>query len=353
MRFRRSGFQPRPFAARTEDRGWKPLLRKRIYLCTVLAATLLVSCAHADPLRADALSSWLQQTEQQAIDSGIAPGTVHEALDAFVPDPRVVELDQKQPETTISFETYRHNTVTAKRIEEGAELMHLYARELNAITARTGVPPQITVALWGIESSFGKSPGNFETVTALATLAYEGRRADFFRSELIASLRILEREHIPASELRGSWAGAMGQCQFMPSTYLKYAVDGDGDGKIDIWNNPVDALASIATYLAAEGWQRDLTWGREVEAADLPATEIGLSQTHSLAEWAQEGVTNIDGTHVPQRDLQASLLQPDGSGGASFLAYDNIRALMRWNRSTYFALSVGLLADEIRKEGMP
>jgi len=319
----------------------------------VLAGALtLASCAHTYPLHAQQSQDvWLQQVEQQAIENGVSPATVHEALDNFAPNPRVVELDQKQPETTITFAAYRHNTITEGRVKKGAELMSRYADQLSAIEQHTGVPPQIVVALWGIESSFGQNMGDFETVNSLATLAYEGRRADFFRTELIAALHILDQEHMSSSELRGSWAGAMGQCQFMPSTYLKHAVDGDGDGRRDIWSNPIDVMASIAAYLASEGWQSDLTWGREVEAGDnIISSDIGLGQTHSLAEWSKKGVTSIDGSPLPSRDLQASLVQPDGADGSSFLVYDNIRALMRWNRSTYFAVSVGLLADAVKQE---
>jgi membrane-bound lytic murein transglycosylase B len=317
--------------------------------CFVLLATaLLASCAQAATLRTSSQVSWIQQTEQQAIDNGISPEVAHEALDNFVPNPRVVELDQKQPEATVTFETYRHNTVTPARIKKGAELMRLYAPTLERIEARTGVPAQVIVALWGIESSFGQNQGDYETVNSLATLAYEGRRAEFFRSELFAALHILEREHKTPESLRGSWAGAMGQCQFMPSTFLKYAIDGDGDGKIDIWNDPTDVFASIANYLAAEGWRSDLTWGRAVEGGAPQPADVGLAQTHSLTEWKEIGVTGIGGLPLPNRDVQASFLQPDGVGSASFLVYDNVRALMRWNHSTYFALAVGLLADGIK-----
>lgn len=323
-------------------------MRSRFILTGALA---LVSCAHTQPLRAQTQDLWLQQIERQAIEDGVSPATVHDALDNFSPNPRVVELDQRQPETTITFAAYRRNIVTEARARKGAELMDRYASQLGEIERQTGVPPQITVALWGVESSFGANMGDFETVNSLATLAYEGRRADFFRAELIAALHILDQEHMSAGELRGSWAGAMGQCQFMPSTYLKYAVDADHTGHRDIWADPIDVMASIANYLAAEGWQSDLTWGREVEAGDnISSSDVGLGQTRSLAEWTKKGVTNIDGSPLPSRDLQASLLRPDGEDGPSFLVYDNIRALMRWNRSTYFALSVGLLADAIKQD---
>ncbi len=288
-------------------------LEGRGRISVLFAALFLASCAET-PAPPEPVS-WLQQTEQQAIADGVSPTTVHEALDNFVPNPRVIILDQKQPETTITFAAYRRNVVTEARINKGAGLMRQYAHELSAIETRTGVPPEIVVALWGIESSFGRNMGDYETVNSLASLAYQGRRAEFFRGELFAALHILDQEHMPSAQLRGSWAGAMGQCQFMPSTYLKYAVDGDGDGRRDIWGDPVDVMASIANYLAAVGWQSGMGWGHEI------------------------GSTEAD-TAVP-----GTLMQPDGANGASFFTTDNIHAIMRWNHSIYFALSVGLLAD--------
>jgi membrane-bound lytic murein transglycosylase B len=261
----------------------------------------------------------------------------------------VIELDQKQPEKTVTFDHYAHHIVSPDRIEEGRRLLGEYGDVLDQVSERYGVEPQVIVALWGIESSFGQDSGHYSIVDSLVTLAYEGRRAEFFRGELLDALRILDQEHISSSELRGSWAGAMGQCQFMPSTYLKYAVDYDRNGQHDIWGSKRDVFASIANYLAAEGWNTDLTWGREVELEiDVTPDEIGLDHQHSLNEWATMGVHNLDGSHLPVRPLQASLIQPDGSDGRSFLVYDNFRALMRWNRSTYFATAVGLLADRIK-----
>jgi membrane-bound lytic murein transglycosylase B len=296
------------------------------------------------------LSAWVQQVEQEAIADQVSPVTVHQALDNFMPNPRVAQLDQKQPEGTISFAAYKANTITPDRIAKGADLMHRYADFLSGIEVRTGVPPQIVVALWGIESSYGANMGSFEVVNSLATLAYVGRRAPFFRSELMAALHVIDQEHMDVSQLRGSWAGAMGQCQFMPSTYLRYAVDGDGDGRRDIWSDPVDVLASIANYLQAEGWHRDTPWAREVitSGSSIDPSEVGLTQARTIEEWSEMGVVGTDGMPLSQPGVQASLLQPDGAGGASFLAFDNVRALMRWNHSTYFAVSVGLLADEIK-----
>jgi len=183
-------------------------------------------------------------------------------------------------------------------------------------------------------------------VDSLATLAFEGRRADFFRKQLFAALQILEKERMAPDELRGSWAGAMGQSQFMPTVYLRYAVDENGDGKHDIWNDPVDALGSIATYLAAEGWKRGETWGREAEdGEDAPAFDGNLGKAISLQEWGTNDALN--GFAAPER-VSVSVVAPDGEDGPRFLVYDNFRALMRWNKSTYFALSVGLLADKMK-----
>jgi membrane-bound lytic murein transglycosylase B len=205
------------------------------------------------------------------------------------------------------------------------------------------------VALWGIESNFGGNTGGFDVIPSLATLAYDGRRAAFFRRELLAALRALDDEKIDSSLMRGSWAGAMGQCQFMPTTYLRHAVDHDGDGRRDIWDNEADVFASIANYLVAEGWQGGRIWGREVRLKrPLPPEEIGLENRRGLAEWSKKGVQTPGGRPLPVAAMEASLIQPDGPGGRSFLVYDNFRALMRWNRSTYFAVSAGLLADRLR-----
>lgn len=313
------------------------------------AAALFAVCVlAASPAAAFSDPDWLAQLQQQALNEGVSAQTVHAALDAFEPDERVVELDRKQPEGTATFANYRRNIVSPARVAKGVETYRRHEAALRAAEARTGVPAAMIVALWGIESTYGRFPGNFETVTSLATLAYEGRRATFFRGELMAALKIIDRLGIAPSQLRGSWAGAMGQCQFMPSTYLRSAADGDGDGTADIWANADDVIASIAAYLAAEGWKADMIWGREVGATALDASYVGLDQVRDLAEWARLGVTNPDGTPLPRRQLTASLIRPDGENGPSFLVYDNFRAVMRWNKSTYFATSAGLLADAIR-----
>jgi membrane-bound lytic murein transglycosylase B len=296
------------------------------------------------------LDGWRQGLRTEALAAGISPTTVASALDDFAPDDRVVELDRKQPEHAITFATYLKNALPPSRLREGQRLMHANEAALSAAVHAYGVPANVIVALWGIESSFGKNMGGFDAVTSLATLAYEGRRAAFFRGELLEALRLIDEEGLTPSDLQGSWAGALGQCQFMPSTYRRYAVDADGDGKRDIWRDQRDVFASIARYLAAEGWKAGQSWGREVHVTHPVAVEaVGLEHTETLAAWAHLGVTGLGGLPLPKGGRDASLIQPDGPHGRSFLVYDNFRALMRWNRSTYFATTVGLFADQLKK----
>lgn len=327
------------------------MARNNIKFLPATALLLLASCATTPPQpELPAPQDWLQKTEQQAIADGVSPATVHAALDDFRPDERVIALDQKQPEGMITFATYWRHIVTPARVKKGAAIMRQYAADLRVISMRTGVPPQMIVALWGLESSFGANMGNYETVNALATLTWQGRRATFFRNELFAALHILDQNHMDASQLRGSWAGAMGQCQFMPTTYLKYAVDGDNDGRRDIWGDPQDVMASIANYLAAEGWTHGQGWGREVTPGDIDFSETGIDKPHMLSEWVGGGVRAVTAPPLPRDTTRAALLEPDGAGGPAFLAYDNLHALLRWNRSTYFAVSAGLLADAIAQQ---
>jgi membrane-bound lytic murein transglycosylase B len=321
------------------------IMTKRIQIIILFLAVMLSFAARA---QSGPFAVWLQGVAQEAMESGVSPATAQQALSNLFPDESVIELDQKQPESTITFETYLHNSLTPTRLEKGRELTVRHKSLLKKIHARYGVPSSVIVALWGIESSFGRNTGDYGVIESLATLAYEGRRAAFFRKELIEALRVLDEEKMDSSLLRGSWAGAMGQCQFMPSTFRRHAVDFDGDGRRDIWSDESDVLASIANYLASEGWQRNQTWGREVTLTRAVSSEyIGLEQKQRLAAWGRLGVRAVNRKPLPAGALRASLIQPDGAGGRSFLVYDNFRALMRWNRSTFFAASVGLLADKI------
>lgn len=298
-----------------------------------------------------ATGSWqafVDGLRREALSSGISETTFERAFAGVRPIDRVVELDRRQPEGRLSFRDYLARVVTAERVREGRERLADHARELAAAEHRFGVPARFLVALWGIESSYGTFRGRFPVVAALATLAFEGRRAQFFRRELIAALAILERGDIAPDGMYGSWAGAMGQPQFMPTTYLAHAVDADGDGRRDIWNSLPDTFASMANYLSAAGWRSGYTWGREVALAGPPPPDrSGLEYRAPLATWQRSGVRRADGGPLPRAAIEASLVLPDGADGPAFLVYENFRVLMRWNRSTYFALAVGHLADAL------
>ncbi len=289
---------------------------------------------------------WLEGVRQEALAQGISPETLAKALDGLEPIERVIELDRRQIEGRISYREYRDRVLSKERIEHGRELMREHRELLERVAADYGVQPRFIVALWGIETNYGAWPGNTPVIGALATLAYEGRRADFFRRELLQALHILDDGNITLEAMQGSWAGAMGQSQFMPSSYARNAVDYDGDGRRDIWGSLPDVFASIANYLAKSGWDDRRTWGREVGLpAALDAGLDGLAVRRSLPAWQELGVRRADGSALPFVALDASLLRTDGGQGPAYLVYPNFRVLMAWNRSTYFGLTVGQLAD--------
>jgi len=278
----------------------------------------------------------------------VPAATFDRALAGVEPLPRVLELDQKQPESTITLDRYLTNVLKPQRIEKGRKLKLQYKALLHAVADRYGVPPKVIMALWAVESGFGDSMGSFRVVDALATLAFDGRRPDLFRAELISALKILGRGRFESEDLKGSWAGAMGQVQFMPSTYLHYAVNYRHEGQPDIWHAQGDVFASAANYLSTLGWKRDESWGREVALpARFDSGLIGLPVKHTVSEWSKRGVRRVGGAKLPASTIAGSIVQPDGPGGRAFLVYDNFRVIMKWNHSTYFALAVNMLADRI------
>ncbi|MFV8985068.1 lytic murein transglycosylase [Serratia fonticola] len=293
---------------------------------------------------------YVEQLKRRAIKQGIPAATVENAFaNAHFVD-RVINADRNQLEKKITLDDYLSRVLPTWKIQRGREMRQQYQPRLARVTARYGVPEQYIVALWGMESAFGKIQGKEDVVSALATLAFEGRREAFFTKQLMAALKIIEQGHVDAGNLKGSWAGAMGQSQFMPTSFLTYAADGDGDGKIDIWNNLDDVFASTANYLATEGWQPGVSWGREVKLpAQFNAEQLGLkdSQGHSEELWAAKGVVLADGSPLPVSGLRSWVIAPDDMQGRAFLVYDNFRTLMHWNRSYYFAISVGMMADGI------
>lgn len=317
---------------------------KKLLLCFVV---LLLS-SHAMASDQASFDRWLKNFRAKAQARGISASTLDNAFNGAKFLPRVIELDRKQPESKMTFEQYRERIVSAQRINQGRHEFRKHRALLDRVADAYGVQPQYIVALWGIETNYGGNTGGFDVIDSLATLAYEGRRREFFSDELMNALEIIDAGHISAQAMKGSWAGAMGQSQFMPSSFQNFAQDFNGDGKKDIWNTKIDVFASAANYLARSGWKGDEKWGRRVFFNNVNESMIGRDNKKSLEEWSRLGVTQLNGEPLPIVDgMRAGLVAPDGIGGPLYLTYDNYDVIMKWNRSTYFATSVGLLADAI------
>ncbi|HPD82449.1 MAG: lytic murein transglycosylase [Alphaproteobacteria bacterium] len=293
---------------------------------------------------------WLSGIRQQAASQGISQNTINAALNGITPIQKVIDLDKKQPENKRSFAQYKEMIVNAQRINKGRQLIKDNAGALQDVENQFGVPKEFIVALWGIETNFGSNTGGFNVIPALATLAWEGRRAEFFTAELMNALKIIDAGHITVDRMKGSWAGAMGQNQFMPSSFNSYAIDGNGDGKRDIWGTKKDVFASTANYLKKNGWKTGQRWGRRVTLPrSFPENMITPKIQKPISYWASLGVKKLDGTALPQENMMASIVAPDGLGGEAYIVYNNYQTIMDWNRSTYFATSVGLLADSLSR----
>lgn len=323
------------------------MIRPTAVLGSILVALLLGISLPAAAQPKD-FPSWLVELRSEAQAHGIAESTLDAALAGAQPLPRVIELDRKQPEFSLTFQQYLDRTVSSRRVAKGRQLLQEHAALLDRISRQYGVQPRFIVALWGMETDYGRITGSFSVIHALATLAWDGRRSAFFRKELLDALRILDEGHIAPGRMIGSWAGAMGQCQFMPSSFMNFSADGDGDGRRDIWTSLPDVFASTANYLANHGWKGDQTWGREVRLpAGFDSSLIGQDKAKNLAEWSGLGIKRADGGPLPVADVRASLVQPETGSGPVFLVYDNWRAIMKWNRSTFYATAVGHLADRL------
>ena len=325
-----------------------PLLKMKRLGPGALLIWMLAAPGGQASAQSESFEVWLAQFRQQAAAEGISAATLDRAFDGVQPIPEVIERDRRQPEGRLTFRDYNRRVLSPTRIARGRELMEQHHEVLDRVAADYGVQPRFIVALWGIESNYGSFTGEFPVIGALATLAYEGRRAAFFRKELLQALRIVDQGDVAPAQMMGSWAGAMGQSQFMPSSYLARAVDYDGDGRRDIWTTPPDVFASIANYLAKAGWNDRHTWGRQVQIVDhVKADAAGLEVVRPLPEWQALGVRTSNGDALPMVALDASLLRMDDDHGPAYLVYNNFRVLMAWNWSTYFALTVGELADLI------
>jgi membrane-bound lytic murein transglycosylase B len=298
-------------------------------------------------------ATFMAELRNEAASRGISAPTVEAAFAlALEPLPRVIELDRSQPEFVQTFSGYMKNALSATRIARGQQLMAEHRELFAEVQAKYGVQPHYLTSFWGLESNFGGNTGGFSVLNALATLAWDPRRAQMFRDQFLTALRIIDEGHITAEGMTGSWAGAMGQLQFMPDTFEAYAVDGDGDGKIDIWGSLPDVLHSAAHYLSQAGWKGDERWGREVVLPDgFDFALAGTSVRKSVTEWNALGVKRVDGAPLGNADIEGSIIMPAGANGPVFLGYENFRTTMVWNRSTNYAIAVGHLADRLIGEG--
>ena len=311
-----------------------------------LGAAITVSPVNAQT--DTAFADWLTDLRAEAVLEGISSETLDASLAGVEPIPRIIELDRRQPESTLTFEQYVDRIVSNARVDRGRARLAENSPLLQEVAAKFGVQPRFVVALWGIETNFGQNTGGFSVIAALATLAYDGRRSKYFRGELLDALRIVDQGHIRPEVMKGSWAGAMGQSQFMPSSFMNFAYDYDGDGAKDIWNTSADVFASAANYLSGVGWKSDITWGREIRVPEgFDPALANIKVVKKMSEWRALGVRRADGSALPTREIDASVVYPGKVGGSAYLVYDNYRALLRWNRSLYFATAVGLLSDKI------
>jgi membrane-bound lytic murein transglycosylase B len=324
-------------------------MTKKIPLLLIFLFCVLIIPSPTLAQKKKTFEAWLADFRSEAAAKGISQETLQSALSKVQYLPKVIELQKNQPEFKFTVEEYLIRVASEARVLRGREILAERLSLLNTMHERYGVAPQYLVALWGIETDYGKMTGGFPVLDAVATLAYGGSRSDFFRSELLYALRIVDRGHISPDKMVGSWAGATGQLQFMPSTFYSYAVDYNGDGRIDIWNNLEDIFASAANYLSRSGWVRDQPWGWEVSLPkDFDTTLLGMDNRKSLEEWEKLGVSRLPGEKVTNSSAWvASVVAPDGQKGRAFVATENYRVIYRWNRSHHFAVAVGVLADRI------
>ena len=293
-------------------------------------------------------NSFINNISKEAKIRGVSDKVVKQFKNNASFIPRVIELDKSQPEFKLTLDQYLKRVVTPLRIKKANKKYKENKIILNKISKHYGVQPRFLVALWGIETDFGRLTGGFPVVSSLASLAFDGRRHEYFKKELFNALKIINDGHISLNKMTGSWAGAMGQCQFMPSSFLNYASDWDKDGTKNIWTSKPDVFASAANYLSKVGWSNKKTWGRKVFIGN---NKFKLNKKYySLKKWSSEGILNNNKTKLPQLDLKARLVIPDNYGKYGFLVYSNFDSLLNWNRSNYFAIAVGNLSDSISEK---
>jgi membrane-bound lytic murein transglycosylase B len=312
---------------------------------------VLMLCALLAPMSAQAnddFPAWLAAFRVDAAKAGISAATLDAALSNAQPIARVIELDRRQPEFLQTFLNYLNRRVTPQQVERGQRLLDEHAALFDAVEAKYGVPKTVLAAFWAMETNYGRTLGSFNIPMSLATLAWEGRRSGFFRGELMNALRIVDAGHVLPSAMVGSWAGAMGQMQFMPSTFRAYAVDGDGDGRIDLWGSLPDALFSAGNYLRQAGWQAGEAAAFEVRLpAGFDPRQARVSSRKPVVDWSAAGVAPVGAPHAPKPATRAAVVLPQGWQGPAFYVFENFDTIMRWNRSVNYALSVAQLANQL------
>ncbi|WP_373000752.1 lytic murein transglycosylase [Marinobacter sp.] len=292
-----------------------------------------------------------QTLQSKAISAGVSEQTARDVIAGANYIERVIELDRRQPEFTTTFADYFNRRVNETRIARGRELLENHRDLLNRVTRETGVPAPYLVSFWGLETNFGSYFGKMSVPSSLATLACDQRRSTFFTEQFIAALKIIDEGAIPAEQMEGSWAGAMGHVQFMPTVFLQHAVDADGDGRRDLWNSLPDAMMSAGKFLQSMGWDGDYRWGREVLLPDNFDFSLSDGRRLPLEDWRRMGITDAFGNALAQEPIDAALVIPSGHKGPAFLVYRNFRVIMGWNHSEFYAISVGHLADRIAGAG--
>ena len=324
-----------------------------------VSSTLLSACAVSaspepvvnvvpEPVVAD-FASCVVNLQQKAKLAGISQEIINTTVANLKFVPRVIELDNQQPEFTTTFGDYFDKRVTTWRVDQGKKMLAKHHKLLANLTTEYGVPGQYIVAFWGLETNYGSYKGSMPVLDSLATLACDPRRSDYFTGELIQALKLKQQYQFADNKMVGSWAGAMGHTQFMPTNYRKYAVDGDGDGVADLWNSEADALTSAANFLQHLGWKADQRWGREVLLPqDYSFEYLGSQSVLPLSKWHALNIKQTNGQPIATPEMQAALYLPAGHMGPAFLGYDNFNVIMRWNRSEFYAISVGHLADRIK-----
>ncbi len=333
-----------------DDAGTAAPPRRAARLLAVALAAALIGAA---PARADtscrneSFAAWLGGVKKEAAKAGISERTLA-ALNGLRRDERVLKVDRTQAGLSKSFLDYASGVVTGGRLKQGRAMLQKYSRTLARIEREYGVPAPVIVAFWGLETDFGGYMGNAPLLTSLATLAYDCRRPEAFRAELINALLLLERGDLTLAEMKGSWAGAVGQVQFTPTNYLKYAVDYDGDGRRDLVGSVPDALASSANYLRSIGWRANEPWLEEVQVSDaVPWREAARENLRPRNFWAAVGVTRRDGSALPADKLPAALLLPMGRLGPAFLGYSNFLIFWEWNQSSNYSLAAAYFATRL------